>query len=132
MESVLENVSTPSNGRIRAGRIISGLAVLFLVFDGGIKFFDVAPVTEALARLGIPQSQAALIGALELLCTLIYVIPRTSVFGALVMTAFLGGATAIHVRAGSPFYMPVVIGIMIWIGLYLRDKELRALVPLRK
>ncbi len=120
-----------SKKRLWAGRIISTLVVLFLLFDAVAKLMWIAPVLQAFARLGYPESLAVPIGILLLACTAVYVIPRTSVLGAILLSAYLGGATATHVRAGEPFYFPVVFGVLVWGGLYLREDRLGELVPLR-
>ena len=120
-----------SRKRLWAGRIISTLVVLFLLFDAVAKLMRIAPVLQAFARLGYPERLAVPIGILLLACTTVYVIPRTSVLGAILLSAYLGGATATHVRAGEPFYFPVVFGVLVWGGLYLREDRLGELVPLR-
>ncbi len=116
---------------IWAGRILTALPVAFLLFDGGIKLMRLAPVSEAFARLGYPESQAVGIGILELACLAVYLIPRTSRFGAVLLTGFLGGAISTHVRIGDPLFshvlFPIYVGAMIWAGLWLRDDRLRAL-----
>ncbi len=115
-----------------AGRIISALPVLMLLFSGVMKLAKPAPVVEGFVRFGYPESLALGIGILELACTVVYVIPRTSVLGAILLTGFLGGATATHVRIGDPaFFVPVVLGVLVWLGPFLRDDRLRALIPLR-
>jgi hypothetical protein len=114
-----------------AGRIICALPVLFMLFDSVIKVILLDPVVEAFTRLGYPVSIAPLIGILAIACTVVYVIPRTSVLGAILLTGYLGGATATHVRIGDAFVFPIVIGVMLWGGLYLLDDRLRALIPLR-
>jgi hypothetical protein len=123
-----------SRSSLLAGRIISTLAVLFLLFDGVTKVLKVGPVMEASARLGIPESVVPGIGIVLLICTVVYVIPQTSVLGAILLTGFLGGATATHVRIGGPL-IPVVFavafGVLVWLGLFLRDYRLRTLIPLR-
>lgn len=124
--------SPVSRKRMWAGRIISAIPILMLVFSGVMKLAKPAAVLQEFARLGYPESVVIGIGVLELACTLLYAIPRTSVLGALLLTAYLGGATATHVRIGDPFIPPVVAGILVWVGLYLRDDRLRALIPLRK
>src|SRR3989449_4441400 len=93
-----------------AGRIISALPVLLLLFSGAMKLVKPAPVVQAFAHLGYPESLALRIGILELACTVVYVIPRTSVLGAILLTGYLGGATATHVRIGDPFFVPVGLG----------------------
>jgi DoxX-like protein len=109
--------------------------VLFLIPDGIIKFIKPAPVVDAFAHLGLPLSLANTIGILLLICTAIYAIPRTAVLGAILLTGYLGGAVATHLRAGDPLFshvlFPTYLGVMLWLGLYLRDERLRALVPLR-
>jgi len=115
-----------------AGRIISGLCVLFLVVDSVMKLMRVAPVLEANSKLGYPVDLAVPLGIILLTCTIVYAIPQVSVLGAILLTAYLGGATATHVRIGDPFYFPVVFGVFVWLGLYLRDERVRWLIPLRK
>ena len=131
LESAARTASS-SRKALWAGRLISALSVLFMLFDGVIKVMTVAPVVEAFARLGYPVSTALDIGILELVCTVVYVIPRTSLLGAILLTGFLGGATATHVRVGSPFFFPLVVGVLVWGGLFLREERLRALVPFRR
>jgi hypothetical protein len=124
-----------SNKRLWAGRVITALPVLFLLFDIVIKLMQIAPVRESFARLGYPESVAVGIGTLELVCLAVYLIPRTSVLGAILLTGYLGGAVATHVRVGDPLVshilFPTYVGALIWGGLYLREDRLRALVPLR-
>jgi hypothetical protein len=118
-----------------AGRIISALAVLFLIFDSVIKVLNLAPAVEATTQLGYPASLVISIGILELTCLAIYVIPRTSVLGAILLTGYLGGAIATQLRAGSALFsvvFPVIVGVLIWGGLFLREDRLRALIPLRR
>ncbi len=114
-----------------AGHIISALPVLMLLFSGVMKLVKPASVVEGFVRLGYPESLALGIGIVELACAVVYVIPRTSVLGAILLTGYLGGATATHVRIGDPFFPPVVLGVLVWGGLFLRDIRLRALLPLR-
>lgn len=115
-----------------AGRIVSALPVLMLVFSAVVKLIKPAEVLTEFARLGYPESVVIGIGILELLCTVVYVIPRTSILGAILLTGYLGGATATHVRISDPFIPPVLGGMLVWAGLYLRDARVRALIPLRK
>jgi hypothetical protein len=114
----------------RAGQVLSGLAVLFLIWDGVIKVMTITPVVEGFTRLGYPVSVAVAIGILELVCVAVYVIPRTSVLGAVLLTGFLGGAISTHVRVEDPLlthtFFPIYIGLLIWGGLLLRDDRLRA------
>ena len=117
------------------GRVLSGLAVLFLILDGVIKFMKPPPVVDAFAHVGWPLSLANTLGVLLLVCTAIYVLPSTSILGAILLTGYLGGAVATHLRAGDPLFshvlFPTYLGALVWLGLYLRDERLRALVPLR-
>lgn len=83
-------------------------------------------------HLGYPEGTLLPIAVAEIVGTLLYAVPRTSVFGAVVLTAYLGGATATHVRVGEPFIVPMLLGVMLWLGLFLRDPRLRVLVPLRQ
>lgn len=115
-----------------AGRIVSALPVLMLLFSGVMKLVKPAAVVEGFVRLGYPESHSLGIGLVELFCTALYVIPRTSVLGAILLTGYLGGATATHVRIGEPFVASILLGVLVWGGLFLRDNRLRALIPLRK
>lgn len=117
-----------SKKRLWVGRIMSAVPVLMLLFSGVLKLIKPAPVVEEFARLGYPESLALGIGILELACTIVYVIPRTSILGAIVLTGYLGGATATHVRIGDPFFSPIVVGVLVWGGLFLRDDRLRTLL----
>ncbi len=134
MESAIQ--SNPVSKAARwSGRIISGLVVLFLLFDGVTKLVRVKPVLKAASQLGFSVPQVVGIGVLLLVCTAIYVIPRTSVLGAILLTGYLGGATAIQVRAANPVFetlFPVIFGVLVWAGLFLRDRRLRELVPVRR
>jgi hypothetical protein len=124
-----------SKKKLWAGRIISALPVLFLLFDSAIKLIKIAAVVEGTVQLGYPESVIRPLGILLLVCTVLYVIPRTSVLGAILLTGYLGGAVATHVRHGDPLFshvlFPVYLGILLWLGLYLRDDRVRALVPLQ-
>lgn len=127
--------SPASKTRLWAGRIISALPVLFLLLDGVMKLVKPAPVVEATVRLGYPESVIFGLGVVLIACTVIYMIPRTSILGAILLTGYLGGATATHVRVGDqlfPILFPSIVGVLIWVGLYLRDDRLRALIPLRR
>jgi hypothetical protein len=121
-----------SKNLVWTGRVLTGLVVAFLVFDGAVKLIPIEPVLEALRRLGYPIEIARHLGMLLLPCTALHVIPRTQLLGALLLTAFLGGATATHVRIGDPFWFPIAIGVMLWAGFFLREPRLRALLEVRK
>jgi DoxX-like family len=120
-----------SKAQLWAGRVISALLVLFLLFDAGAKLMRIAPVLQAFTEVGLSTSLAVPIGAVLLICTILYVIPPTSILGAILLTAYLGGATVTQLRAGQPFYFPIIFGVLVWGGLYLREDRLRTLVPLR-
>jgi DoxX-like family len=103
-----------------------------LLFSGTMKLIKPAPVIEGFARYGYPERLILLVGFLEIACTIVYAIPRTTVLGAILMTGYLGGATASNVRIGDPSHVvTVVLGVVVWLGLYLRDQRLRALIPLK-
>jgi hypothetical protein len=125
-----------SKGRIWTGRIMSALPALFLLVDGIGKLVKPAPVVKGTVQLGYPESVLLGLGIVLLACTVLYVIPRTAILGAILLTAYLGGAIATHVRVGSPLFshilFPVYVAVLIWGGLYLRDERLRALIPLRR
>lgn len=133
MQSVTQTVRV-SKKRLWAGRIISAVPVLFLLFDAISKLFKPVWVVEPTVRLGYPESLIVSIGVVLLVCTIIYVIPRTTFLGAILLTGYLGGAVATHVRAGGqwfPILFPFIVGLLIWGGYYLRDERLRSLLPLR-
>ena len=118
-----------------AGYILSGLPALFLLLDAFGKLVKPAPVVEGTLELGYKESVILPLGIVLLICTVLYVVPRTAVLGAILLTGYLGGAVATHVRVGNSLFghqlFPVYLGIMIWLGLYLRDERLRTLLPLR-
>jgi hypothetical protein len=124
-----------SNKSLWAGRIIGAVAILFLVLDGVGKILALPPVVEGTARLGYPTSVLLGIGIVEVACLIAYVLPRTSVLGAILLTGYLGGAVATHVRIGSPLFshvlFPIYLAVLIWGALFLRHDRLRALIPLR-
>jgi hypothetical protein len=115
-----------------SGRIISALVTLFLLFDSIMKVIKESHSIEGSAQLGWPVSQVQSIGLVLLICTILYIIPRTAILGAILLTGYLGGAIAIMVRAGQPLYFASVFGILVWAGLYLRDEKLRTLIPFKK
>jgi DoxX-like protein len=122
-----------SKGTLWAARIISGLVALFLLLDGGMKLVKPAFVVEETMRLGYRESVIFPLGVVLIVCTILYLIPRTAVFGAILLTAYLGGAVATHVRAGEPVssvVFAIVFAVLVWLGLYLRNPTLRLLVPL--
>ncbi len=112
------------------GWVLSGLVVAGLVFSGVMKLVKPTAVIDEFTRLGWPDVALGL-GIVEIACAIIYAIPRTAVLGAILVTGYLGGAIATHVRIHDNFIPPVVMGVLAWLGLYLRDARLRALLPLR-
>ena len=133
MDAVYQNESI-SKGRLWAGRILGGLPALFLIFDAVMKFIKPVPVVETTVKLGYAESVILPLGAVLLICTVLYLIPPTAVLGAILLTGYLGGAVATHVRAAEgafPVVFPVVFGILLWGGLWLRDTRLQKLIPLR-
>lgn len=134
MELAVEAGRT-SRKKLWAGRIISGVAILFLLFDSVIKILKLAPAVQGTLQLGYPESVVIGIGIVLLVCTVLYAIPRTAILGAILLTGYLGGAVATHVRVGNPLFgyvlFPVYLGILIWAGILLRDDRLRVLIPLR-
>ncbi len=134
MQATMETVPS-SKPMLWTGRIISALAVLFLLFDGVIKLINIQPVVDSSMQLGLPVNLAPRIGILLLVCLVVYLIPQTAVLGAILLTGYLGGALAIQIRSGAelfPLVFPLIIGALLWGGLYLRDAQLRAFVPLRR
>ena len=131
----MNNQTTPvSNKMLWAGRIMSGLPALFLLFDGIAKLFKPAFVVEGTVKLGYSESVIIPLGIVVTICTILYVIPRTAMLGAILLTGYLGGAVDTHVHAGEGWFrilFPVIFGVLIWGGLYLRDERLQALIPLR-
>ena len=130
----VHEIPTPKSGSW-AGRILSGLGIAFLVFDSAMKLVLIEPVRASFSELGFPVHLARGIGVLQLVCVLAYVVPRTAVLGAVLLTGYLGGAIATHVRLENPLFshvlFPVYVAGMLWGGLYLREPRLRALLPFR-
>jgi DoxX-like protein len=120
------------------GRILSGLVILFLLLDGAIKLVPWPVVTETLDRMGYGSSEtlARSLGIITIVCTVLYSIPPTSILGAILVTGYLGGAIASHVRIGSPLFSHTLfglyLGLMVWGGLWLRDRNLRSLLPFHR
>ncbi len=128
--------STPfSKKSICAGRILTGLLTAFLLFDATIHILKPPPVVQAFAQLHLQLSLAVELGVIELVCLALYLIPRTAVFGAVLLTGYLGGAVAIQLTTSNSLFgeilFPVYTAIVLWLGLYLRDERVRALAPWR-
>jgi hypothetical protein len=117
---------------IWTGRVISALPALMLLMSATMKVTrQPQAITMLGTHLGFPEATLVGLGILELACVALYAVPATSVLGAVLMTGYLGGAVATHVRVGDPFAVPIILGALAWLGLYLRDPRLRALLPLR-
>jgi hypothetical protein len=131
MQTIAQTVPV-SKSRLLTGRIVTTLAVAFIVFDGVMKLVKPPFVVKATLELGYPESSIVGIGVLLLVCTLIHLIPRTSILGAILLTGYLGGAVASNVRIGNPLFshvlFPVYVAALVWGGLYLRDARLRNLI----
>ena len=115
------------------GRILVALSALFLLFDAAGHLMVPAAVVEAFNRLGYPLSLSPALAIIELVCLVAYLIPRTAILGAILLTGYLGGAVATHLRVHDPVFdtlFPIIFGVLIWAGLYLRDQRLRALIPI--
>jgi len=125
-------MSTPSKARLRTGRILCGVLAFLLALDALGKFLRPEPVVKGTLELGYPESVIVPLGSILLLSTLLYALPRTAVLGAILLTGYLGGAVATHVRVGNPLLthvlMPVFVGVLLWVGLTLRDRRLEALL----
>jgi DoxX-like family len=128
--------SAPSKGQLWTGRVLSTLATLFLLFDATLKFIKPQAVIDGTIALGYSHSAITPLGVVLLICTLLYIIPTTQVLGAILLTGYLGGAVATHVRHGDTLFshilFPTYLGALLWLGLYLRDSALRNFIPLRK
>jgi len=128
-------IGSLSKKALWTGRIFGGLVTAFMTFDAVIHLLKPAPVVEAFAKLGFPLRLAVPLGIIELVCVLLYVVPRTSILGAILLTGYLGGAIAIQLPTGNSFFgevlFPVYVGVIIWGAIYLRDERLRTLIPFR-
>lgn len=123
--------STP-RAMVWTGRVLSTLVVLLLTMSAVMKFTNSPDLEKGFKQFGYPRELAAPLGVVEAVCTALYAIPQTAVLGAILLTGYLGGATATHVRVNDPFFMPPVIGAVMWLGLFLRDARIRALIPFRR
>ena len=137
MPTIAEKVPV-SKPALSRGRVLSGLVILFLLFDGAIKLVPWPVVTETMDGIGYGSSETLTrgLGIITIVCTVLYAIPLTSILGAILLTGYLGGAMASHVRIGSPLFSHILfgfyLGLMVWGGLWLRDRSLRAAIPFRR
>lgn len=130
-----DTTATLSRASLWTGRLVTAVPALFLLIDGVMKLFKPAFVVQATEQLGFAESVIVPLGVVLTACTIIYLIPLTSIFGAILLTGYLGGAVATQVRMNQglfPIFFPVIMGALLWLGLYFRDARLQALVPIRK
>jgi hypothetical protein len=126
-------IAPASNKLLWTGRVLSILSVLFILFDSVLHLLKPAPVVQAFTQLELPLRLSITIGLIQLICLILYVIPRSAVLGAVLLTGYFGGAIAIQMRVGSPLFeciFPIIIGILFWTGLLLRNHRLRAIFPI--
>lgn len=132
---VSAETATPSKARLWTGRILAVFTTLFLLFDGVMKLVEPLPVTRAMTQLGFPLHLSVPIGIILLICTALYAFPSTSVFGAVLLTGYLGGAVVSQLRIGAPLFFntlfPVYFAILLWAAVYLQEPRLRTLIPVR-
>jgi len=131
---LVDDPTQPSTARLWTGRVVTGIAVLFLTFDAVVKVLKLGPAVQATTELGFPESLLVTIGVIELVCLIVYLVPRTSVLGAVLWTGYLGGAVATKVRLEAPLLssslFPIYVALFVWGGLWLRDRRVRALLPI--
>ena len=125
-----------SRAKVLGGRIMTGLPALFLIMDAVGKLLKSRPVVEGTVQLGYSEGVLLALGIVLLVCTILYLVPRTAILGAILLTGYLGGAIATHVRVGNPLFshvlFPVYVAVLLWGGLFLREPRLRELIPFRK
>jgi hypothetical protein len=132
MATTTPAINSIPKGRLWAGRVISWLCILFLAFDASMKIILERHTIETSAKVGWTASMLQPLGFILLACTILYAIPRTAILGAVLLTAWLGGATAENLRTGFSIWFSVVFGILVWLGLWLRDDRLRSHLPIRR
>ena len=128
----MEMKKSNSKGVLWTGWIITVLCVLFLIVDGGMKAIKAIPSMEGSVQLGWPENLVQSAGMILLACTTLYLIPRTAILGAILLTGYLGGATAIMVRSDTPYFFPIIFGVLVWAGIFLRNEKLRKLLPITR
>jgi hypothetical protein len=133
MDDQAQAARAPKAWTIWTGRVLSSLPILMMLFSAYLKVARPPQVVESfVGKFGCPEATLAPIAAVEITCVVLYAIPSTAVLGAILATGYLGGAIATHVRVGDLFFPPLLLGVFVWAGLYLRDRRLRALLPFRK
>jgi len=125
-------VAGASGKVVWVGRVISGLASLVFLFSAFMKLKGGPELAQGMAHLGLPDRMVMPLTILEISCVVVYLIPQTAVLGAILLAGYIGGAICTHWRVGDPFFVQIVLGIVVWLGLYLREPRLLALIPLRK
>lgn len=125
-------METTGTKLVWTGRVISVLVAPLFLMSAAFKFIGGPQLAEGFDQLGLPVGLAIPLGVLELTCVVVYLVPRTAVLGAILLTGYLGGAICTHLRVGDPFYVQILLGIFVWLGIYLRDGRLRELMPLRR
>ena len=121
-----------SGKSVWVGRVISVLASLVFLFSAFLKLKGGPELAQGIAHLGLPESMVMPLAIVEISCTVIYLIPATSVLGAVLLAGYVGGAICTHWRVGDPFFVQIALGLLVWLGLYLREPQLKALIPLRR
>lgn len=134
MEETTTTTATGSASKAAriVGWVLGVLPCLMLFFSAWMKLSKNPVAVDGFKQMGFPDGVALKIGLVELACTVLYLVPQTAVLGAILLTGYLGGATVTHVRVGEQWFTPVIVGVVLWLGLFLRDRRLRALVPFRR
>jgi hypothetical protein len=127
-----DSVVAASGKIVWVGRVISALVFLVFMMSGFMKVKGGAEVTQGMAHLGLPESLRMPLALLEISCAVIYLIPATAVVGAILLTGFIGGAICTHWRVADPVFIQIALGLLVWLGLYLREDRLKALIPVRR
>jgi len=134
--TTVTHVQTETRIRLTGGYVLTTLVVLFLSFDSVLKVLALAPAVQGTTQLGYPAESVVWIGTIELVCLIMYLVPRTAVLGALLLTGYLGGAVASQLQVGAPLFshilFPIYVAVLLWGGLYLREPRLRDLTPVRR
>ena len=131
-ESEAAPIATANRGLVWTGRILTGLIGLAFGISGVMKWMGGPDVAEGTAMLGLPESMVLPLAILELTCVAVYLVPQTAVLGAVLLTGYMGGAICTHWRVGDPFFIHIGLGVLIWLGVYLREPRLWTLLPLRR
>jgi hypothetical protein len=132
MEVVSMTTKIKAGKLVWLGRVMTGLAVLPFIMSASMKFMGGPQVVQGFSHFGWPESMLITLGILEAVSVVLYLIPQTAVLGGIVLTGYLGGAISTHLRIGEAVYIHVIIGLLIWGGLYLRESRLQVLIPIRK